>query len=51
MSERHNEAAFEAAIEAYLTTSGGYVTGDREAFDAEGSGNGVSSRIVTSTLG
>jgi len=31
----HSEAAFEAAIEAYLTTSGGYVTGDRDALDAE----------------
>ena len=29
------EAAFEAAIESYLTTSGGYVTGDRDTFDAE----------------
>lgn len=35
MRKRHSEAAFEAAIEAYLTTSGGYVAGDRQAFDAE----------------
>ncbi len=35
MSKRHSEAAFEAAIEAYLTGSGGYVAGDPEAFDAE----------------
>ena len=34
MPGRHTEAAFEAAIEAYLTTSGGYVTGDRNRFDA-----------------
>ncbi|MFU8857626.1 MAG: type I restriction endonuclease [Deferrisomatales bacterium] len=35
MPGRHTEAAFEAGIEAYLTASGGYVTGDRDAFDAE----------------
>ncbi len=31
----HTEAAFEAGIEAYLTVSGGYTAGDRDAFDAE----------------
>jgi len=35
MPGRHTEAAFEAAIEAYLTATGGYTTGDRDAFDAE----------------
>jgi type I restriction enzyme R subunit len=35
MPGHHTEAAFEAAIEAYLTTAGGYVTGDRDGFDAE----------------
>ena len=35
MPGRHTEAAFEAAIEAYLTASGGYATGDRDAFDIE----------------
>ena len=35
MPGRHTEAAFEAAIESYLTASGGYVKGDRDAFDAE----------------
>ena len=35
MPGHHTEAAFETAIEVYLTTSGGYVTGDRDAFDAE----------------
>jgi len=35
MPGRHTESAFEAAIEAYLTASGGYATGDRDAFDAE----------------
>ncbi len=35
MPGHHTEAAFEAAIEAHLTTTGGYVTGDRDAFDAE----------------
>jgi type I restriction enzyme R subunit len=34
MPGRHTEAAFESAIEAYLTISGGYVTGDRNRFDA-----------------
>jgi len=35
MPGHHTESAFESAIEAYLTASGGYVTGDRDAFDAE----------------
>jgi len=35
MPGHHTEAAFEGAIEAYLTASGGYTTGDRDAFDAE----------------
>ncbi|NLX25189.1 MAG: hypothetical protein GXY61_04400 [Lentisphaerae bacterium] len=29
----YTERAFEAAIEHYLTTTGGYVKGDRETFD------------------
>jgi len=34
MPGQHTECAFEAAIEDHLTTAGGYVTGDREGFDA-----------------
>lgn len=29
----YTERAFETAIEHYLTTTGGYVKGDRETFD------------------
>jgi len=33
MPGQHTEYAFETAIEHYLTTTGGYVKGDRETFD------------------
>jgi type I restriction enzyme R subunit len=35
MPRHHTEAAFKAAVEACLTTSGGYARGDRDAFDPE----------------
>ncbi len=35
MPGRHTEQAFETAIENWLIKSGGYETGDREAFDQE----------------
>lgn len=35
MPGQHTEHAFETAIENYLTTTGGYDSGDREAFDPE----------------
>jgi len=35
MAVDHKEKAFEAAIEDHLTTAGGYVKGDRDAFDQE----------------
>lgn len=35
MPGQHTEYAFEAAIEHYLMTAGGYEKGDREAFDHE----------------
>jgi len=35
MPRPHTEAGFESAIEEYLVSSGGYVRGDREAFDRE----------------
>ena len=35
MPGRHTEAAFESAIEEHLVSSGGYVRGDRDAFDRE----------------
>lgn len=34
MPGQHTEQAFEAAIECHLTTAGGYLKGDREAFDS-----------------
>ncbi|NLX96946.1 MAG: hypothetical protein GXY83_12290 [Rhodopirellula sp.] len=34
MPGQHTEYAFETAIEHHLTTAGGYVTGDRDGFDA-----------------
>ena len=33
MPGQHTERAFESAIENHLLTKGGYVRGDREAFD------------------
>ena len=35
MTTRHTERAFESAIEHHLTSTGGYVKGDAEAFDRE----------------
>jgi len=35
MNRHHTERAFEAAIEAYLSTAGGYEKGERRAFDVE----------------
>jgi type I restriction enzyme, R subunit len=35
MPGQHTEAAFETAIEAHLTSAGGYTSGDRRAFDSE----------------
>jgi type I restriction enzyme R subunit len=35
MPGHHTETAFEAAIEEYLVASGGYIQGDRDAFDLE----------------
>lgn len=35
MPRRHTEAAFEAAIEEHLVSTGGYTRGDRDAFDPE----------------
>jgi type I restriction enzyme R subunit len=35
MPGHHTETAFEAAIEEYLLSSGGYIKGDRDAFDPE----------------